>query len=115
MKVMVKCLSPLLQKTLEIYLREHLYDIELADVLITDTKVLSEKVVFWVGSDEKCDLQVPFTKEELFAALDYFYRNNPRLLHIRNTKETLENMIEKLNKKHHEKITRLIKSYREKA
>ena len=115
MKVMVKCLSPLLQKTLEIYLRDHLYDIELADVLITDAKVLSEKVVFLIGSDKDADLGIPFTKEELFSALDHFYRSNPRLLHILNTKETLEHMIEKLNKKHHEKIIRLIRSYREKA
>lgn len=115
MKVMIKCLSPLLQKTLEIYLKEYIYDIELADVLITDTKVLSEKVIFMIGSDEKADLQTPFSREELFSALDHFYKSNPRLLHILHTKETLESMIEKLNKRHHEKITRLIKSYHEKA
>jgi len=115
MKVMVKCLSPLLQKTLEIYLQKHLYDIELADVLITDTKVLSEKVVFTVGNDETADLRTPFSKKELFDALEKFYKTNPRLVHIQHTKETLESMIEKLNKKHHEKITRLIKSYHEKA
>jgi hypothetical protein len=115
MKVMIKCLSPLLQKTLEIYLQKYIYDIELADVLITDTKVLSEKVVFLVGTEEDADLKIPFTKEELYDALEHFYKTNPRLLHILHTKETLESMIEKLNKKHHEKITRLIKSYHEKA
>ncbi len=115
MKVMIKCRSPLLQKTLEHYLREYIYDIELADILITDTKVLSEKVIFMIGKGTDAALDIPFTKAQLLEALERFYKSNPRLLHILHTKETLESMIEKLNKRHHEKITRLIKSYHEKG
>ena len=107
MKVTVKCVSPLLQASLERYLAEYLYDIDLSDLLITDHDVISEKVVFRIGRE----IEVPFTKAMLMEALERFYATNSRLVHIRNTKETLESMIEKLNKKHQEKITRLIRSY----
>lgn len=107
MKVTVKCVSPLLQESLERFLEGYLYDIDLSDLLISDKDVISEKVLFCIGRD----IEVPFTREMLLEALERFYRTNPRLVHIQNTKETLESMIEKLNKKHQEKITRLIRSY----
>ena len=111
MKITVKCASPLCQKSLERFLRPYLYDIDLSDLLISDRDVISEKVVFRVGSTPEADLQIPFTRKMLFEALEHFYRTNPRLKQIQRTKETLESMIEKLNRKHQEKITRLIKSY----
>jgi len=111
MKVTVKCLSPLLQESLERFLQPYLYDIDLSDVLISDREVISEKVVFRIGMDAKADLAPPFTKAMLLEALDDFYRANPRLVKIQQTKETLESMIEKLNRKHQEKITRLIRGY----
>ncbi len=115
MKVIVKCVSPLLQRTLEIYLKAYLYDIELAEVLITDTEALSEKVVFRIGDMPDAQLSVPFTREELMNALEKFYETNPRLVHLQHTKETLESMIEKLNRRHQEKIAKLIRRYHEKA
>jgi hypothetical protein len=111
MKITVKCVSPLCQKSLERFLKPYLYDIDLSDLLISDRDVISEKVLFRVGSDEKADLQFPFTESMLLEALERFYETNPRLRQIQRTKETLESMIEKLNRKHQEKITRLIKSY----
>ncbi len=114
MKVTVKCASPLLQKSLERYLHAYLYDIDLSDLLISDKEVISEKVVFRVGNDPKADIAPPFTREMLMEALERFYETNERLVHIRHTKETLESMIEKLNRKHQEKITRLIRSYHDK-
>ncbi len=111
MKITVKCTSPLLQESLERFLKGYLYDIDLSDLLISDRDVISEKVVFRVGNDEKADLQIPFTKAMLLDALEQFYRTNPRLKQMQRTRETLESMIEKLNRKHQEKITRLIKSY----
>ncbi len=109
MKVTVKCVSPLLQESLQHYLREYLYDLDLSDLVISDKDVISEKVLFCIGKD----LEVPFTQKMLLEALEKFYQTNPRLVHIQNTRETLESMIEKLNKKHQEKITRLIRSYHE--
>ncbi|HHD77765.1 MAG TPA: hypothetical protein ENK97_03160 [Campylobacteraceae bacterium] len=107
MKVTVKCASPLLQESLERFLAGYLYDIDLSDILISDRDVISEKVLFIIGKD----IEVPFTREMLLESLERFYATNPRLVHIQNTRETLESMIEKLNRKHQEKITRLIKSY----
>ena len=112
MRIAIKCTSPLLQKTFVSYLDEYIYEYELADIVIVDSKNRkSEKIVFYVGFDSQANLQLPFTKDELFDKLDELYKKNPRLKKIQNTQEALEVVIRKLNKKHREKIAKLMKSY----
>ncbi len=111
MRIVIKCDSPLLQGTLVSYLGEYIYEDELADVLISDKNVRSQKVLLRVGFDLDADLRIPFTKEELISKLNDLYKTNPRLKKIQDTQEVLESVIKKLNKKHQEKIAKLMKSY----
>ena len=115
MKVKPKCTSPLLQQTLLLYLDPYLFEEELCDIIITDRKIKSKKVVFRIGFDDKADLKEPFTHQELLQTLRNFYNKDPRLQYIKPTKEELEAVIEKLNKKHQEKIAKLLKNYHEKC
>ena len=115
MKVKPKCTSPLLQQTLLMYLDPYLFEEELCDIIITDRKIKSKKVVFRIGFDDKADLKEPFTHQELLQTLRDFYNKDPRLQYIKPTKEELEAVIEKLNKKHQEKIAKLLKNYHEKC
>ncbi len=111
MRIVIKCNSPLLEQTLISYLDEYIYEDELADVLVSDKNEKSEKVLFRVGFGLDADLMIPFTKDELIKKLNNLYDTNPRLKKIQNTQEALESVIKKLNKKHQEKIAKLMKSY----
>ena len=111
MRIVIKCNSPLLQQTLLSYLNEYIYEYELADVLISDINEKSEKVLFRIGFDLDADLMIPFSKDELIKKLNKLYETNPRLQKIQNTQEVLEEAIKRLNKKHKEKIAKLMKSY----
>ncbi len=115
MKITIKCSSILLQKTLMIYLKPYLFEEELADIIISDRKIKTSKTLFRIGFDKGADLIEPFTHQELIDKLRVFYNENPNLQHIKPTKEELEAVIEKLNKKHQEKIAKLLKNYHEKC
>ncbi len=114
MKLTLKCNSPLLDQTLQIYLDKYLFDDDIADMVITDTYTKSSKPIFYIGFDDRAHLKVPFTKHDLFKALEHEYQKDSLLSQMKTTKGELELLIGKLNKKHQDKIEKLLKNYHEK-
>ena len=70
MKVFIDCDCEILQAGLNSFLADILVDKEYADFIICDTKKSFDKPVFIVGED----IVMPFTKAELQASLDEFWR-----------------------------------------
>ncbi len=111
MKVALVCDSPLLKKSLEIYLKESVSAYEECDFVISDKKVKSKKPVLFIGKEEGAVLKVPFSKEEVLSKTQQFY-----LRHLDDGAETeeseaLKRELAKLNKKHKEKIERIIREF----
>lgn len=108
MKIALICDSLLLQKTLQSYLKAFIVAKEDAQIVICDRLLRSDKPIFLVGHTERADLRVPFTQEGLLEAVQDFYAQNVDGNEIALTsKEQMQPFIEKLNKKHHNKIAKL--------
>ncbi len=107
MKLALICDSMLLQKSLETYLRGHIVPQEYAELIICDKLLQSNKPMLLVSHTKKADLRVPFTKAELFWALEEFYLKMLESELSLSNKEQMQPFIEKLNKKHHNKIAKL--------
>jgi len=74
MKVAVVCQSPLLQKSLEIFLSKYLSSSKRSDIIIRDEACLQEEKCFYIASDAKADLIKPFSKSQLILALEKRYK-----------------------------------------
>jgi hypothetical protein len=69
-KVAIQCDSPLLQRSLELFLDGHLTSYRHCDVLIRDKDIRNdEQLTFVIGAQEGSDLIKPFSKAQLFHAL----------------------------------------------
>jgi hypothetical protein len=70
-KVAVQCESPLLQKSLELFLKDSLSSVKNCDVVVRDKKVLdTDHITLVIGNDSDCQLQKPFSKSQLFMAIE---------------------------------------------
>ncbi|MEA2110473.1 MAG: hypothetical protein U9P71_00340 [Campylobacterota bacterium] len=70
MKVAVQCVSPLLQKSLEIFLKPHLCSLKQCDVVLRDMKVEDdEHPSIYIATDDDADIKKPFSPSELKIAL----------------------------------------------
>lgn len=74
MRVAVECKSPLLQKSLELFLGKNLSSIKNCDVVLRDIKSGDAKEIFVSSSDEAI-LKKPFSKAQLFLAIETKYAN----------------------------------------
>jgi len=70
MKIAVQCNSPLLQKSLELFLEKYLSSYSKCDIVVRDEVCLEDERCFYIGSDEKADLKKPFSKSQLILALE---------------------------------------------
>jgi hypothetical protein len=70
MKIAVECQSPLLQKSLEIFLTKHLSSKKNCDIIVRDTPCLNDDKCFYIASDPEADLIKPFSKSQLILALE---------------------------------------------
>ncbi len=101
MRVFIKCKSPLLQKTLEGYLKDiKCSDTKLSDFYISDKKIRN-KTTFLIGSD----ILHPFTKEQLFLKIKEFYEN----LKYGDIKTELSKTLQELKKEQSKKIKNIAK------
>jgi len=73
MRVAVECQSPLLQKSLELFLAKYLSASKKCDIIIRDEACLGDERCFYVGSEAEADLQKPFSKSQLILALEQKY------------------------------------------
>jgi hypothetical protein len=107
MKIALICESLLLKKSLETYLQGHIVSYKYANLIICDKLVKSDKPILWVSHAKEADLHIPFTKAELFWALEEFYLNILEQEISFSSKDQMKPFIEKLNKKHNSKIAKL--------
>ena len=61
MKIAVECKSPLLQKSLELFLDRYLTTSSRCDIIVSDVECLNDKRCFYIGTGEKVDLLKPFS------------------------------------------------------
>lgn len=71
MKVAVECECIVMQKALEIFLKDFLVEHEKADFIVSDTKKNGDKSVFMI-SDDSAYMNLPFSKEKLILALEEY-------------------------------------------
>lgn len=121
MKIAIQCQSPLLQRSLEIFLKDYLASVRVSDIIIRDKNVIdSEKLTFIIGNFDDSDLIKPFTKAQLLYSLEKKYQNKdePIKRHTHDTKEIdfsiLERHIERLTSEYQANIIKAIKTFYEK-
>lgn len=120
MKVAVQCKSPLLQKSLELFLGKHLSRANKCDILIRDEVCLNDARCFYIGSDADADLQKPFSKAQLILALEARYAQKEQKLEDHTSDERsidfeiLEKRIESLTQEYQANIIRAVRAFYEK-
>jgi hypothetical protein len=112
MRVAIQCDSPLLQRSLELFLEGHLGSRRHCDIIIRDKAIIDDEYpTLYISSDATADLVKPFSKAQLFEALHLSLQRAQGL----NSSAIEENMIEKMDEnrvgfeilEHHiEKLTR---------
>lgn len=118
MKISIDCKDAILERALELFLREHLVAKKDCDFIICDEKIPSLKPLFIIN-DNSPFLQVPFSGEKLFDSLREFdgaLRITAEKL-AQEQKKILEQKIDMIasefKKEYEEKIDRAILSLKE--
>ena len=127
MKVAVQCDSPLLQRSLELFLDGHLSSLRQCDILIRDKDIRDEAhPTFVIGVSEGADLIKPFSKAQLLHALNQKYdaqkhtpervENEVSVQHVEEkvSFEILERHIEKLTREYQANILKAVRAFYEK-
>lgn len=124
MKVAVECKSPLLQKSLEMFLAKYLSSKKQCDIVVRDVKCLNDERCFYVSSDKDSDLVKPFSKSQLLRALENKLNIITNRKNIEEDEETqaqeplnfdiLEKRIEFLTTEYQQNILKAVKAFYEK-
>ncbi len=123
MRVAVECKSPLLQKSLELFLKNHLSSIRQCDILVRDEECLNDERCFYIGTKSGADLVKPFSKSQLILALENRYKLLDKTPKVKEEEfdtegsmnfEILQKRIEFLTQKYQEDIINSIKAFYEK-
>ena len=126
MKIAVECKSPLLQKSLELFLDKYLSSKKQCDIVVRDVKCLNDERCFYISNTGDADLLKPFSKSQLILELEKKYKS----LNKNDKAETelveqslqenqmdfgiLEKRIEFLTQEYQENIIRAVKAFYEK-
>jgi hypothetical protein len=73
MKVAVQCESALLQRSLELFLDNHLSSLKQCDVVLRDKKIMDSYHSLYISSSPDSDIKKPFSRSQLYLALEKFY------------------------------------------
>lgn len=123
MKVAVECKSPLLQKSLEIFLAKYLCSTKQCDIVVRDEECMNDERCFYISSSDKADLVKPFSKSQLILALENRYRGSKSGMREEIEREygeeplnfeILERRIELLTQEYKQNIIRAVKAFYEK-
>ncbi|MBU0633159.1 hypothetical protein KKA17_11000 [bacterium] len=132
MKVAVKCESPLLQKSLELFLSKYLSPLKSSDIVISDQKLDIDKKTIYISDSKDADLIKPFSKSQLILVLERFTKNDKERKNILSLVDDLEaqdeghlskgeldfkfleDRIEKLTKEYQENLIKTIRAFYEK-
>ena len=116
MKIAVECQSPLLQKSLEMFLAKYITTFKQCDIVIRDTVCTSDERCFYISTDEESDLIKPFSSSQLILALEDRYKTLNKGVAI-NTPldfDILERRIDSLTKEYQQNILKAVKAFYEK-
>jgi hypothetical protein len=127
-KVAIQCDSPLLQRSLELFLEGHLSSKRQCDIMIRDKSILDDEYpTFFITSDTSTDLIKPFSKAQLIEALRKKLDSlkSAKNLEVQEEKsdessenrvgfEILEHHIEKLTREYQSNILKAVKAFYEK-
>lgn len=111
MKIYVKCESPLLKKSLEIFLKDKISPYANCDFVVSDKKLEVEKPVFIVGDDKY--IKKPFSKSKLLKALEAFY-NRPKQERLKSAPReplSLEKKVSIITEKFVRELLRVIREH----
>lgn len=128
MKVSVQCSSPLLQRSLELFLEGHLSSLRHCDIVIRDKNIRDEEhPTFIIGVNEDADLIKPFSKAQLFHALTHAIERAKTVSPVKVDTvplvesssepvsfEILERHIDKLTREYQANILKAIRAFYEK-
>ena len=122
MKIFIECKSPLLQKSLELFLAKHLCSSKQCDIVIRDEACVADEKCFFISSKIGADLTKPFSKSQLILALENRYQsivkttfsNEGTLSEEPLNFDILENRIEYLTKEYQQNILKAVKAFYEK-
>lgn len=126
LKVAIQCDSPLLQRSLELFLDGHLSSIRQCDILIRDKDIRDEThPTFVIGTTKSSDLIKPFSKAQLLHALTQKFETLEQpVLPIKEevipaaeegvSFEILERHIDKLTREYQANILKAIRAFYEK-
>ncbi|MEK6659073.1 MAG: hypothetical protein AABY36_05270 [Campylobacterota bacterium] len=121
MRVAVECKSPLMQKSLELFLGKYLSSVKNCDILLRDVKCMNDKRCFYISSSKDADLVKPFSKSQLILALEKRYESmnetDIKSEFADDEKldfEILEKRIEALTKEYQANILRAVRAFYEK-
>lgn len=71
MKISLECKDLIIEKTLELFLKDHLVMKKNCDFIISDEKIYTAKPLFIISKNSPF-LSIPFSKEALFESLNEF-------------------------------------------
>ncbi|WP_310439697.1 hypothetical protein [Sulfuricurvum sp.] len=126
MKVAIQCDSPLLQRSLELFLDGHLSSLRQCDILIRDKEIYDDQyLTFVIGLGEASDLIKPFSKAQLMHSLNQKFESQKDLpVAIEEEKplsyeegvsfDILERHIDKLTREYQSNILKAIRAFYEK-
>lgn len=119
MKIAVECKSPLLQKSLELFLDQYLCSLKQCDIVVRDIKCLNDDRCFYISSDKDSDLIKPFSKSQLILALEKRYKSMKKDIKIEAegnymSFDILERRIESLTAEYQANLLKVIKAFYEK-
>lgn len=126
MKVAIQCDSPLLQRSLELFLEGNLSSLRQCDILIRDKNIRDDQYpTFVVGVEESSDLIKPFSKAQLLHALNQMFESQryvpvaPEASGDTSAEDAvsfdiLERHIDKLTREYQANILKAIRAFYEK-
>ena len=123
MKVAVECKSPLMQKSLELFLENYLCSSKHCDIILRDEPCLENEKCFYVSSSKDADLVKPFSKSQLILALENRYKNMIKDMPQEATEalsenplnfDILEKRIDSLTKEYQANILKAVRAFYEK-
>lgn len=118
MKIAIECQSPLLQKSLELFLAPYLAPKKHCDIVVRDEPCVGDKErCFYIAANEEADLRKPFSKTQLILALEKRLKlSQPQQLQENETLDfsILEARIEQLTQEYKANVLHAVKAFYEK-
>ena len=121
LRVAVECKSPLMQKSLELFLGKYLSSVKNCDILLGDAKCFDDERCFYISSSKDADLLKPFSRSQLILALEKRYKsvNKTKIEKEFDEDESLDfdilqKRIESLTQEYQANILKVVRAFYEK-